>query len=55
MSRDDNKPKSEPPKRRVYESPTVTSEETFEREAVLGCGKMTGSPLLPCVITPKAS
>ncbi len=32
-----------PPKtRRPYEPPLIETEETFERQAVLGCGKTAG-------------
>ena len=49
------KPPKPERKRRVYEPPVVTSEETFERDAVLGCGKITGSPVVACQVTPKIS
>ena len=53
-SDDKNPNEAEPRKRRAYEPPALLSEDTFEREAVLGCGKMTGGVGL-CVPQAKAS
>lgn len=54
MSDEKKTPEAKPKARRVYQAPAFESEETFEREAVLGCGKMSGFGGA-CFITPKAS
>jgi hypothetical protein len=41
------------PKRRPYQPPELKSEETFERDAVLGCGKVSGPGA--CTVVKRAS
>lgn len=47
---------AQPPKaKRVYEAPRIETEEIFERQAVMACGKIQQFPVNPCTNRTSAS
>lgn len=55
MKRNDAPTPQEPKRKRPYEAPAIETEEIFERQAVMACGKIQQLPINPCTNRTSAS